>query len=69
MRKSIQCFIPFGIFAFMMISFLSCSNSENGNEKNNANSSNGIQISYPTDHYDEGLDGRLILLITKEIEE
>jgi hypothetical protein len=68
MRKTIQRFIPFGIFAFMMISFLSCSNSEDGNEKNNASSSNGIQISYPTDHYNEGLDGRLILLITTQIE-
>ncbi len=66
MRKTIQRLIPFGIFAFMMISFLSCSNSENG--KNNVSSSNGIQISYPTDHYNEVLDGRLILLITDQIE-
>ncbi|MFK7773557.1 MAG: alpha/beta hydrolase-fold protein [Saprospiraceae bacterium] len=68
MRKTIQRLVPFCFLAFMMISFHSCSNSENGNENSNANSSNGIQISYPTGHYKEVLDGRLILLITKEIE-
>ena len=30
--------------------------------------SNGIQISYPADHYAEAIDGRLIVLIAKNIE-
>ena len=68
MRKSKRLIIPFSIFSFFLISFFSCSDSQSKDGKNNASSSEGIKISYPTDHYDEILDGRLILLIAKENE-
>lgn len=68
MSKTIYRFIAVGIFLFMLITFLACSNSEKKNGRNNTNSSNAIQISYPKDHYDEVLNGRLILLITDQIE-
>ncbi len=46
--------------------FSSCSDSNGKDETTNSSVSVNIQLSYPTAHYDETLDGRLILLISKE---
>lgn len=68
MKKPNYLFIPFSFLTFFLICLLSCSNSQNNEKKNGSISLNEIQISYPSDHYNGSLDGRLILLIAKQIE-
>ena len=51
----------FPLFAILL--FLSCTNNK---ESTSVNAS--ITIEYPSDHYDEALDGRMIFLLSKEEE-
>jgi hypothetical protein len=63
MRKS-NVFLP--IVFLLAFSLFSCS--DGNNKTANSSTSVDIKIDFPAEHYNEALDGRLILLITKEIE-
>ena len=54
--------VRYVVMLLLTVCLFSCSDS---NEKNNTVN---IQLDFPTEHYKEALDGRLILLISKEIE-
>ena len=49
-------------FLLLSILFFACSN-----KKQMASTDVNIQISFPSDHYEESLDGRMVLLIAKDI--
>jgi len=63
MKKiDITCTQVFLSVIFLLTTFLSsCTNPD-------TDTSAGIQLSFPTEHYGEALDGRLIVLISKQVE-
>ena len=61
--------IPISYTLFLCIAFL-CSitySCTNPNDTDNQTTSS-IQIAYPSQHYDEALDGRMIVLITQHVD-
>ena len=57
-----------GLFSIFLLNFcfFSCSDSNEKKESAPSDVAVNIQLSFPSDHYNEALDGRLILLISKE---
>ena len=57
-----------GLFSIFLLNFcfFSCSDSYEKKESAPSDVAVNIQLSFPSDHYNEALDGRLILLISKE---
>ncbi|MEM6735167.1 MAG: alpha/beta hydrolase-fold protein [Bacteroidota bacterium] len=58
----------FPVIFLLTSCILSCSDSKRKDKTTNSGTSVNIQLPFPMEHYDETLDGRLILLISKQIE-
>ncbi|MEM6812874.1 MAG: alpha/beta hydrolase-fold protein [Bacteroidota bacterium] len=70
MKKSNSTFkdVFFPVIFLLTSCISSCSDSDRKDKTTNSSTSVNIQFPFPTEHYDEALDGRLILLISKQTE-
>jgi len=70
MKKSNRTFSKAGLMVMILLTVgvFSCADTEDKNKTTRSNTSVNIQISYPTAHDNQALDGRLIFLISKQID-